>query len=121
MLKTVIFRWNKKALNPSLELSENIGKILLSKSKIIFFNFKTKLDKTLGVSKILKQIKFESTYKELETKSCFKRESWQNYLRQNLVLMSISALPEKFSFTSEEFFASIGKVVILGGRPRTRL
>ena len=121
MLKTVIFSWNKKALNPSLELSENIGKILLSKSKISFFNFKTKLDKTLGVSKILKQIKFESTYKELETKSCFKRESWQNYLRQILVLMSISALREKFSFISEEFFASIGKMVILGGRPRTRL
>ena len=43
--------------------------------------------KGLRVTKIVKQIKFEEDWGELEAKYCFQRQSWPKYMRQTLVLV----------------------------------
>ena len=54
--------------------------------------------KDLGVTKIVKKIKFEKTWSELETKSCFQSQLFTKYLRQFLVFMWNSEILECFSF-----------------------
>ena len=41
----------------------------------------------LRATKIVKQIKFEWDWDELEAKYCFQRQSWPKYMRQTLVLV----------------------------------
>ena len=36
---------------------------------------------------MVKEIKFEETWGELEAKYCFQRQSWTKYVRQTLVLV----------------------------------
>ena len=53
--------------------------------------------KSLGVTKIVKEIKFEGVWDKLESKNGFKRESFAKYLRLALVFMWNSAPQEKFN------------------------
>ena len=54
--------------------------------------------KGLRVTKIVKKIKFEGVWSELESKRGFKRQSFTKYLRLTLVFIGISALREKLDF-----------------------
>ena len=69
--------------------------------------------KSLRGTKIVKEIKFEEVWGELETKKNIQRQSFTKYLRLTLVSISNSALRTKF--------ASINKIFILAGRLYTRL
>ena len=77
--------------------------------------------KSLRITKIVKQIKFEGDCGELEAKYCFQRQSWPKHMRQTLVLVRNSTLREKFNFNFWIVFASIDKISILGRRLGTRL
>ena len=52
--------------------------------------------KDLRVTKIVKEIKFEGVWGELEVIICFQRQPFTKYLRLTLVSMWNSALREKF-------------------------
>ena len=54
--------------------------------------------KGLRVAKIVKKIKFERVWGDLESKIGFQRQSVKKYLRPTLVFAGKSALREKFSF-----------------------
>ena len=43
--------------------------------------------KDLRVTKIVKEIKFEGVWGDLESKKCFQRQSFTKYLRVTLVFM----------------------------------
>ena len=61
-------------------------------------NFSLKLVKSLIVTKIVREIKFQEVWGELEAKKCFQKQSFTKYLRLTLVFMWNSALREKFNF-----------------------
>ena len=48
--------------------------------------------------KVVKEVKFERLRRELEARNCFQRQSFTKFLRQTLVFLRNSALPEKFNF-----------------------
>ena len=76
----------------------------------------------LRVTKIVKQIKVERIWGELEAKNLLQRQPFTKYLRQTLVFMWNSALWEKFNFfSSAVLFANNDKIFILGGKLGTRL
>ena len=50
-------------------------------------NFSLKLVKSLIVTKIVREIKFEEVWGELEAKKCFQKQSFTKYLRLTLVFM----------------------------------
>ena len=77
--------------------------------------------KGLRVTKLVKEIKFEEFWGELDSKKVFQSQSFTKYVRLNLVFMWNSALWEKINFCFSEFFASIKKILILTGRLDTRL
>ena len=54
--------------------------------------------KDFRVTKILKEIKLERVWGDLESKKCFQRQSFIKYFRPTLVFLCNSALPEKFNF-----------------------
>ena len=60
--------------------------------------------KDLRVTEIVKEIKFEGVWDELETQKCFQRQSFTKYVRLTLVSMSNSALREKFNFCFSRVF-----------------
>ena len=77
--------------------------------------------KGLRVTKLVKEIKFEEFWGELDSKKVLQSQSFTKYVRLNLVLMWNSAPREKINFCFSEFFASIKKFLILTGRLDTRL
>ena len=93
---------------PNLDLSEKIenSNIKQLSSKTNFSMFLriscSKLGwhcvKVVGITKIVKQIKFKRAREELEAKSCFQVSSWTKYLRYTLVFMWNMDLWEKFNF-----------------------
>ena len=58
-------------------------------------NFRLIQWKGLGVTRIVKEFKFEGVWGELESKKSFQRQSVAKCLRLTLVFMSKSALREK--------------------------
>ena len=58
---------------------------------------------------MVKDIKFEEVWIELEAKKCFQRQPFTKYLRQTVVSMGNGALREKFSFYFSKVFTSIDK------------
>ena len=54
--------------------------------------------KGLRFTKIVKEIKFEGIWGELESRNGFHLQSFTKYLRPTLVFMGNSALREKFKF-----------------------
>ena len=75
--------------------------------------------KDLRVTKIVKEIKFERVWGELEVKKYFQRQSFIKYFR--LTLCEIANYEKSLISVFEEFFASINKIFILEGRLDTRL
>ena len=58
----------------------------------------------LRVAKIVKEIKFEEVWGELESKTSFQRQSFTKYLRLALVFMSNSTLRDRFDFCFARVF-----------------
>ena len=58
----------------------------------------------LRVTKIVKEIKFQSVWGELKAKNCFQKQSFTKYLRLTLVFMWNRALREKFDFCFSRVF-----------------
>ena len=54
--------------------------------------------KGLRVTKIVKEIKFEGVWDELEAENYFQIQSFTNYLKLTLAFMRNRALREKFNF-----------------------
>ena len=77
--------------------------------------------KGLRVTTIVKEIKFEGVWSELEAKICFQRESFTKYMRLTLVFMQNSALRKSLISVFQKFFATINKIFILAGRLGTKL
>ena len=60
--------------------------------------------KGVRVTKIVKEIKFEGVWGELESKGRFKRQSVTKYLKVTLVFMEDGALWERFyCYFSDDF------------------
>ena len=59
----------------------------------------------LIVTKIVKKVKFEGVFGELEAKKCFRRQSFTKYLRLTLVFMGNRALRGKFNFCFSKAFS----------------
>ena len=76
--------------------------------------------KCIRVTKIVKEIKFEGVWGELEAKRCLQRQSFTKYLR---LWFSCEIMHYGKSLISvfEEFFANIKKILILAGRLGIRL
>ena len=77
--------------------------------------------KGLRVMKIVKEIKFEGFWDELESKKDFQRQLVTKYLRLHLVFTSYSTLREKFNCYFRTFFASINTIFIFTGILSTNL
>ena len=77
-----------------------LKKCFVKKSK----NLQENSVKDFRVTKIVKEIKFEGVWDELESKAGFQRESVTKYLRLTLVLVWNSALREKFNFYFSRIF-----------------
>ena len=60
--------------------------------------------KDFRVTKIVKEIKVERVWGELEAKNCFQKQPFTKYSRLTLVFMGKSALREKFSFCFSRVF-----------------
>ena len=54
--------------------------------------------KGLRVTEIVKEVKLERVWGELEAKYCFQRQSFTKYLRLILIFIEDSALMEKLNF-----------------------
>ena len=78
--------------------SYQVKQILATFSYLIPLILGWKSVKDIKVSKIVKEIKFQSGEGKLESKTDFFRQSVSNYLRLILVFISISTLWEKFNF-----------------------
>ena len=52
----------------------------------------------------MKEIKFDGLWGKLEAKNCFQIRSFTEYLRQTLVFMSNSKIPEGFNFYLSSVF-----------------
>ena len=77
--------------------------------------------KGLRVTKIVKEIKFEGVWGELEAKKCFQRQSFPKYWRQTLFWHKIAKYKKVLISMFRQLFASINKIFILGRRLSTRL
>ena len=77
--------------------------------------------KDLRVTTIVKEIKLEGVWGELEPKLGFQRQSFPKYLRLTLVFTWNSALREKFSFYFSRFVARIDKIIFYTRRLHTRV
>ena len=60
--------------------------------------------KGLGITKIVKEIKFEGVWAELEATGCFQRQSFTEYLTLTLVFVRNIALREKLNFCLPRVF-----------------
>ena len=80
------------------ESSYQVRQILAFFCKLVALILDWNCLKGLTVTKIVKQIKFEGVWGELEAKSCFQRQPFAKCLRQTLVFLWNSALREKFNF-----------------------
>ena len=60
--------------------------------------------KGLRVTKIVKEIKFEGVWDELEAKNCSQRQLFTKYVKLTLVFMRNSALRERFNFCFSRVF-----------------
>ena len=77
--------------------------------------------KSLRVTKIVKEIKFEWVWGELEAKNCFQIQALTKYLRLTRVFMGHSTLRETFNFCFPRVFLSINKIFILTATLSSRL
>ena len=71
--------------------------------------------------KYSKKLSLKGVWIELESKTCFQRQSFKKYLRLTLVYMRNSTQREMSNFVVQEFLASVNKIFILAGRLDTRL
>ena len=83
-------RPNWKGLIPNLDLREIIGKVVITLAlfrKLVALVLGKNCVKGLRVTKIVKQIKFEEDWGELQVRNCLLRQSFTKYLKQTLVFM----------------------------------
>ena len=77
--------------------------------------------KGLRVTKIVKEIKFEGIWDNLESKKCFQSQSFTKYLRLTLFSSEIANYLKSLMSNFQELFASINKTFILAEGLGTRL
>ena len=77
-------RPNWKGLIPNLDLREIIGKVVIT---LALFRKLVALVLGKNCVKIVKQIKFEEDWGELQVRNCLLRQSFTKYLKQTLVFM----------------------------------
>ena len=94
-----------------MKSSYKLNQILWRLCKFVTLILHENYVKSLRVTKIVKEIKFEGDGSELDAKHFFEMQSLPKYMRQTYSSIAIF----------EQFFASIGKVFILGGRLDTRV
>ena len=81
-----------------LKSSYQLNQFLWRLCKFVTLNLNENYVKSLRVTKIMKEIKFEGDWGELEAKYFFQMQSLPKYMRQTLVLVWNSAIRLKFSF-----------------------
>ena len=71
----------------SPEIGKEVGEILTLFCNLTVLNLVLKILKGLRVTKVLKKIKFEGAWGELESKKCFQRQSFTKCLILTLVFI----------------------------------
>ena len=100
--KIVYYSW--KALNTKFEASWKDRESIYQVREILaLFCILTTLVLGLRVTKIIKEIKFERVWGQLEAKKLFTERTIHNILRENLDFMWNCALREMFNF----FFSAV--------------